>query len=156
MTIPHAYIYLIYTVILAVVMVVVVPREKIHELAVYSVIFGALANIILIVVATHLLDLGGHLNYEPFGVMGVSFFPPIAWTVYYIMFLYFLPEKRPWDYVFTFTATIYSVFFANVLNNLGIFYSNYDLFIVPLIIYGLWHFTVLWVYRNHFQHKSLY
>ncbi|MCW3489892.1 hypothetical protein [Dethiobacter alkaliphilus] len=156
MAVPLEYIYLIYTIILAMILVVVVPKEMIRQLAVYAIIFGALTNIILVIIATQLLDLGGHLNFMPFGVAGIPFFPPIAWTVYFIMFMYFLPEQKPWNYVFTLTASLYAVFFANVLVNIELFYSNYGRFIVPLLLYGSWHFTVMLVYQRFFLHKSVY
>lgn len=153
---PLHFIYPIYTAILAIIMFAVVPREDIKALSIYALMFGAIANIVLIIVAGNLLKWGGHINYGPFGMFGVSFFPPIAWTAFFIMYLYILPHQKPWYYLFTISSAIYSTFFANVLIKLGIFETNIGNLIIPFFIYLSWHSLVTWLYLSYFRKKSVY
>ncbi len=131
---PLYVIYPIYTMILGLIMLAIVPKEKIKALAFSAILFGAIGNIFVILISST-LNIAKHINYEPFGALGLSFFPPIAWTAFFILYLHFLPEKKPWIYIFVLSSALYSTFFANILINLGVFASYYGRFIVPFIIY---------------------
>ncbi|MGI6226263.1 MAG: hypothetical protein ACOYJ1_08430 [Peptococcales bacterium] len=110
----------------------------------------------LIILLAHLIGLGGHEQYEPFGFMKIAFFPPIAWAIWFILFLYFLPYKKPWIYIYIFSAASYSVLFSNVLQNLGLFQWNMGRVIVPYITYLSWFIIATWIYMNYFVKEDLY
>jgi hypothetical protein len=142
---PGWSIYTIYTGILAIILSVAVPRIKIKKLAIYGIIFGAVADIFWILLIG-VLGVARYINYGPFGFLGLPFFPPIAWTIYFIIYFYFLPRKNFWPYVFAFIAAIYSIVFSNVLNNLGIFKWTISNVWVPFFIYVIWHVGVTWIF----------
>lgn len=140
------FIYPIYTSILALIAVILVPRQEIKRLARYGIFFGAVAEFFFIEFIG-LIGMGEYLNFKYFGAFGVPFFPPIAWTVYFIMFFYLLPKRKPWIYLFPAIASCYSVFFSNILQALGIFKWNYGNPILPFIlVYAPWHFVMTWIY----------
>jgi hypothetical protein len=100
--------------------------------------FGGVFDVAIIALVSKLLGVGGHINHGPFGAFGLPFFPPFAWTIWFLMFFYFMPEKLVQIVFFVLTAAAASVMFSNVLVNLGIFTWNYGKVIVPFIIYGVW------------------
>ncbi|ATW24440.1 hypothetical protein [Candidatus Formimonas warabiya] len=145
MKIPLYFIYLFYTLALAFIMLVIVPRKRIYELALLGIFYGAIIDVFWILVIG-LIHAGGYLNYGPLGFLGIPFMPPIAWTVFFIMFLYFLPDRKPWNYLFAVVSAGYGVFFSNVLSNLGIFEWTFSKVILPFGLYLTWFFFVTWSY----------
>ncbi len=89
---PVFFIYPIYTLALVFLVFFIVPRKEIRILASYSIFLGGIIDICLIIIVTHLLGIGGYINYGPFGSFGMPFFPPISWVAYFTLFFYFLPR----------------------------------------------------------------
>lgn len=143
---PTYFIYPIYTFVLFIVTYLLVPRQEIRYLLRYGVIFGAVTDAVMIIVFTKIIGLGGYIAYGPFAFKGMPFFPLLAWTIYYVLYLYLLPKSKPWTYIFPITAAFYSVLFSNVLQNLGIFKWNWGTILIPSLIYLFWHFTVTWIF----------
>lgn len=106
---------------------------------------------LIILVVTHLLKIGGYINFGPFGILGIPFFPPIAWTIYFVLYFYTIPQTKPWVYIFPVISAMYSVLFSNVLANLGIFKWNYGQVIVPFLIYLTWNFLNTFAYIRLFE-----
>jgi len=151
---PTYYIYPIYTTALLIVTYALVPRQNIRYLLRYGILFGAVTDAVMIILFTKIIGLGGYINFGPFGLKGIPFFPLIAWSIYYVLYLHMLPKEKPWIYIFPIAAAFYSVLFSNVLQNLGIFIWNWGTVIVPLIIYLFWHITVTWIYIKVLNRKE--
>lgn len=139
------FVYPLYTSILAITLYLLIPQKLIRSLFIYGIIFGAVMDFFAIVLFTLFLGVGGYVNYGPFGFMGIPFFPLMAWSCYFILYLYFLPNK-PFVYIYPVIAASYSTLFSNILQNIGIFKWNNGRVILPFIIYIVWHVTVTWVY----------
>ncbi|WP_174520469.1 hypothetical protein [Desulfolucanica intricata] len=155
---PNYFIYPIYTIALALIAITIIPKKEIHRLAIYGIFSGAVMDIFAILIVRFIGN-GGYINYGPFGFLGIPFFPPIAWTIFFIMYLYILPKHKIFPYIFTVVAAGYSVFFSNILINLGIFKWNYSSIILPFILYASWFTTVTWVYfrltENMIEEKNV-
>jgi len=144
---PVYFIYLIYTGALALLMFILVPRKEIYRLALLGLFYGAIIDVFWILFIG-LIGAGGYLNYGPLGFQNIPFMPPVAWTIFFILFLYFAPKKRPWNYLFAVAAAIYSVFFSNVLANLGIFHWTFSKVLFPFGLYLTWTLFVTWSYEK--------
>lgn len=142
-------IYPLYTGAIALVMLAVVPREKIRRLVIFGVLYGGVGDLIMLVVL-FVFNIAGYKNFGPFG-FGFPFFPPLAWTFFFIIYLHFLPERYPWNYIFSVTAAGYSLLFSNVLQNLGIFEWRMGRILPPAIIYLVWMITVTYTYQRFFK-----
>lgn len=153
---PLYSIYIIYTGILALVARVFVPLNQIRKLAFWGLIFGAVVDFFMIIIFSHILGAGGHKNYGPFTFMGIPFFPLLAWTFYFITYLYLLPKLKPYNYAFSIVTAGYSTLFSNILQNLDIFKWNYGRLVLPFFIYLFWNLSVTWTYQKFFQGKELY
>ncbi len=151
---PVYFIYPIYTAVLMLIVLAVVPRRQIKKLALYGIIFGA-ATDVLVIVFLKLIGAGGYINIGPFGFMSIPFFPPIAWTAFFILLLHFLPEKNPWNYIYVLVAAGFSTMFSNVLGNLGIFKWNYGGLVVPYITYLSWFSFTTWYFLNDMRDEKV-
>lgn len=142
---PPYFIYIIYTSALASIAFVLVPRKKIRQLSIYGMLLGAFFDIVAIFVF-RFLGIGEYTNIGPLGLLYVPFFPPIAWTIYFIIYFYLLPKNKPWIYFYIIMAAGYSTMFSNVLQNLGILKWYYGSIIIPFFIYLIWYSLATWVY----------
>lgn len=156
MDFPLYLIYLIYTSILALILVLVVPKAEIRRLAFSGILFGAIADVLIIILISLIFNLGGYKEFYPFGFMGIPFFPPLAWSIWFIFFFYLLPHKKPWIYIYVVAAASYCVIFSNVLQNLGIFQWNMGRIIVPYLLYLSWITLATWTYMSYFKDEELY
>jgi len=144
---PKHFIYPIYTSILVLMTFLLVPRKEIRRLAIYAIVFGGLFDVLAVLLFTKILGMASYINFNYFGAFGIPLFPPISWVAYYIMFLYILPYNKPWKYIFPVVAGCFSLYFAYVLQALGIFRWNYGSPILHLfIIYLPWECSVAWIY----------
>lgn len=144
---PTCFIYPIYTTVLALALVVVVPRAEIRKQVTYAITFGG-AGSVLIVWLISPFNAFEWLNMGPFGYGRVAFFPPLAWTIYFVVYFYLLPRKKPWIYVFVFLAACYSTLFSNVLMNLGILQWNRGRIALPFLLYFIWFTAATWIYTR--------
>lgn len=145
---PLYLVYPLYTGILGLVMLAVVPRERIRELVPYALVFGAVLDFLIILVLGNYFNAFSYINYGPFGFLGIPFFPLLAWTFFFIIYLHLLPRRFPWNYIFTIAAAAYSVIFSNVLQNLGIFLWQTSRLLTPVVLYLAWMFFVTYTYQH--------
>ncbi|MCF8012166.1 MAG: hypothetical protein K9L17_13145 [Clostridiales bacterium] len=143
---PLYFINPIVAVILFLLVIAVVPRIEIRRLAFYGIIFGAIIDMFNILIFTKVLGIGSYINYGPFEFLDIPFFPLISWVAYFILFFYFLPKERPWDYIYVLSAASLSTMFSNILVNLGVFKWNYGELFVPYMIYLTWFALVTMAY----------
>ncbi len=151
---PKYFIFPIYTLVLFVSVLALVPRKDIHRLAFYGLFLGAIPDVILILLL-HVSGLAGYRNLGPFGFLNIPFFPPIAWTAFFILFLYFLPRVKPWNYLYVAAAAGYATMFSNILQNLNVFQWHYGNLLIPYIFFISWFAFFTWAYyRLHSYYKQ--
>ncbi len=147
-TYPLFLIYPLYTSVLVLLALVLVPKKDFRTLFHWGTLYGGILDVVIIFFITYLFGFGGYKNYGPFAFMGIPFFPPLAWTNYFILYLYLLPPTKPWNYLFTVTTAVYDVIFSNVLMNLGIFEWTFSRLVLPFGIYLFWNLLVTWTYQK--------
>ena len=109
---------------------------------------------LVLFVLTFWLGIAGYINYGPFGFLGMPFFPLLAWTFFFVIYLYLLPEKFPWNLIFSVTAAAFSLIFSNILQNLGIFVWGTDRIFTPAFVYLLWMLFVTYTYQRFFAESK--
>lgn len=133
----------LYTAIFALIVIAVIPKEEIKRLAVYGIFFGALLNILTLLIGS-LTGKYCFINFEPLGISFIPFFPPISWTLFFMLYFYFMP-KKPWLYIYAASGIFYSILFGNMITNLGIFKLSHRL-LLPLIAFTIWFSIATWGY----------
>lgn len=133
---PIKFIPFIYTFIFALILVLVVPKREIRRLSIYGIIFGAVFDVILVSIA-NILGAFRYINYEPFGLIGIHFFAPISWAIFFIIYFYFLPNKTHYIYIYEVSAIFYSMFFCQMITKLGVLKLTHGIVdsIIPFIIW---------------------
>jgi hypothetical protein len=134
----------IYTGIFAIILVAVVPRKEIHRLSIYGIIFGGIFDIVVVTIA-NITGSFRYINYEPYGLIGIHFAAPISWSIFFMLYFYFLPEKKPYIYLYTVIGIFYSIMFCQMIAKIGIIKLSHGLIdsIIPFIF---WYPIAIWAY----------
>ncbi|UWG95783.1 hypothetical protein LPY66_12755 [Dehalobacter sp. DCM] len=134
--IPIKFIPFIYAILFAIIMIAVVPRAEIRRLSIYGILFGAVADVIVVVFGV-LTGSFSYINYEELGLFGLHFFAPISWALFFIIYFYFLPKLRIYQYIYTFSAVFYSMMFCQMISKLGVLKLTHGIIdsIIPFVIW---------------------
>lgn len=127
--------------------VVAIPRPVYKKFLLYGFMFGALGDIILIIILDPGLKLIRYLNIGVFGVFGLfPFWTPIAWMFAFMLFFYFLPVRRVFLYPYVAGFAIFGYMVGMILEQMGLYqYIGYYKFISPLVLIT-WFALAAWVY----------
>lgn len=148
---PKEFIYPIYMSALALLTFILVPRKEIRRLAIYAIVFGGAVDVFALTFFSKILGMAEFLNFKPFGAFGLPFFVPISWVAYFTLFMYFMPQNKPWKYIYPVITSCLSLFFAYVLQALGIFRWNYSPILLLLLVYLPWQCGVAWFYLRSLE-----
>lgn len=141
---PIQFIPFIYVSIFLAILVLVVPKSEIRRLSIYGIIFGAVFDVILVTIA-NLIGAFRYINYEPYGLFGIHFFAPISWAIFFILYFYFLPNYRPYLYIYVVSAIFYGMLFCQMITKLAVLKLSHGLYdsTIPFII---WFPIATWGY----------
>lgn len=144
LSMPTNAIPFIYSGIFAIILINVVPRREIRRLFIYGLIFGGIFDIAVVGLG-NLLGEFKYIDYGPFGLLGIHFMAPIAWTIFFIIYFYLLPEKKLYLYIYVTAAIFYSFFFCQMIAKLGVLTLTHGMIdsIIPFLI---WYPTATWGY----------
>ncbi|EHQ90323.1 hypothetical protein [Desulfosporosinus youngiae] len=146
------YIPFFYTLIFSMILVSVVPKAEIRRLSIYGIIFGAIFDVILVTIA-NITGSFTYINYEPFGLMGIHFLAPISWAIFFILYFYFLPDKRYYIYLYIISGIFYSIMFCQMITKLGVLKLSHGI-IDSIIPFVFWFPLATWGYfrlRERFE-----
>lgn len=118
--------------------------------------YGALGDLGAILVTGYVFKAGGYVNFGPFNFLGIPFFPLLAWSIFYLVYLYLLPVKKRYAYLYSFFAAGFSLMFSHLLQNIGIMEWKYSQVLYPLGLYTVWHFFAAYTFNRYFRYVDLY
>lgn len=156
--IPIKFIPFIYGSIFSIILINIVPKNEIRRLFIYGLIFGGVFDIVIVEIA-NLIGEFKYINYEPFGMIGIHFMAPISWTIFFIIYFYFLPQKKLYIYIYVIMGIFYSILFCQTITKLGILKLGHGIFssIIPFLI---WYPIATWGYlkltKIDFKFKEWY
>lgn len=146
--------YFKFAAILVLASIVLIPRNLYKKYFLYGLVFGGLVDILLV----SLLHFIGVLNYKNMGVTSIlglfSFWTPIAWIFYFMIYFYFLPVRRSFliPYVILFVALNYSV--GLVMSQSGLYEIIGVYKYIQPFIYLLWSSISAWTFLKS-EHRVL-
>ncbi|MHB8075394.1 hypothetical protein [Desulfosporosinus fructosivorans] len=141
---PLYFIYPIFTTIFSVILLANVPRKEIQRLSIYGIIFGGILDS-LIHIFGYFTGLFAWINYGPFGFIGVHIFANVSWSIFFILYFYFLPPQKPLNYVFAGSGIFFSLMYYNMVVDLGILKSSSRVWL-PLLGFVVWFSIATWGY----------
>lgn len=142
---PQFFIYLILTACFGFILILTVPKEEIRRLAIYGIIFGAGMDFLMLFYGG-LTGFFGWINHGPLGYHGITLFTPLDWTIFFIMYFYFLPKQKLLVYVYAAAAIVFSILYANLIQDLGVFFSALGRFYIHLVDFIIWYSVATWGY----------
>lgn len=151
---PIFLIYPLFTMAFALILIANVPKKETQRLAIYGIIFGGIMDA-LVHLFGYITGLFSWINYGPFGFIGVHLFPNISWSIFFILFYYFLPQHKPLNYIFAGGGVFFSVLYYNMVVDLGILKSSSKIWL-PLLGFTFWFSTATWGFYklNSFIERS--
>ena len=141
---PKYFIYPIFTMIFSIVLLANVPRKEIRRLSIYGIIFGGILDS-LVHLFGYFTGLFSWINYGPFGFIGVHIFANVSWSIFFILYFYFLPLQKPLNYVFVGSGIFFSLMYYNMVVDLGILKSSSRVWL-PLLGFVVWFSIATWGY----------
>lgn len=139
---PKYFIYPIDAIIFALILIAIVPRKEIQRLSIYGIIFGGIMDVIVHFFG-YVTGFFSWINYGPFGFIGVHIFADVSWSIYFILYYYFLPQRKPLNYLFVGAGIFFSLLYFNLVIDLGILKSNSRI-ILPLFGFAVWFSIATW------------
>lgn len=142
------WIYLIFAGFIGVASIILIPKEKYKKFFIYGILFGALADTVIVAIFSKWLNIFNYKNMGPFNILGLySVWTPMAWTFMFAIYLYLLPVRKVFlvPYVLTFFGL--NVAAGMVLTAFGLFeytapYNKY----IDMVIFITWLTVAAWAY----------
>lgn len=150
---PKYFLYLLLLSIFIIIMVLAMPKKDIIRLSIYGIMFGGLMDILMLTFG-QITGLYEWINFGPLGYKYIPLPAPITWGVFFIIYFYFLPKQKPFNYIYVLASILFSSIYINMVTNLGIFKCRYSPFIVGLFAFTFWFSLVTWGYyrlTSYFQ-----
>lgn len=82
---------------------ILIPRKKYKEFFIYGLLIGGLGDIVVVVLFQNILHIIKFKNAGIFDIMGLNYLSPPSWLCTVMLFLYFLPHRRIFLYLYVFT-----------------------------------------------------
>lgn len=149
MQMATTYLYPVYLFLVFILTLIFIPQSRYKQYFIYGVLLGGLGDVLLVFIFQNLLHIMWFKNAGIFNVLGQNALSPLCWTFTVMLFLRFLPFRRPFLY-------LYCVAFAFASTGYGYLVHNADLFdyrpwlypyVSMLIFLGWWSFTA-WVFMK--------
>ena len=150
----NSYLYIIVTAITGSGFFLLIPKQQYKRYFLYGIVLGGGVDIILVLALTLLgqvrYDNMGH--FSAFGLLHA--FAPVSWTFTFAMFLYFLPKRTNFFWLYIFAFAMINLTVATIMQSYNTYgYSNP---FIMIIIFLLWGYGAAYVYRKDPQNKLLH
>jgi len=125
----------------------VIPKHEFKKYLLYGFVFGAIGDVILVLISGPVLNLSRYHNTGFFSVYGVfSFWTPISWMFAFMLFFYFLPVRIVFLIPYIIGFAIFGYMVGLVLSNLGLYeYVGIYKYFAPLTFIA-WFSVAAYVY----------
>lgn len=146
--------YLIFAVVTGLATFVIIPRNLYKKFFLYGLLFGGIGDSVL----ASIFHFMGLLNYKGMGVTSIfgifSFWTPIAWTFYFMIYFYFLPVRKFFlvPYIIIFVGLNYAV--GMVMAQSGLYELAEIYKYIQPVIYLIWCSISAWVFHKG-EHRIL-
>lgn len=143
-------IFVFSTLILALIMI---PRELFREYLMYGFLIGGLGDVFNVTLLQNILGIISFKNQGIFYVLGHHALSPLGWTLAVMLFLYFIPRRRVFLFLYVISWGLMALGFAYIVNNIGLF--DFQSWFYPLpawIIFTAWFAAAAWLFCKTSSH----
>jgi len=124
-------IYPIFVLIVLGFSLIMIPRDLFKEYFMYGFLIGGLGDVISVTVFQNMLGLIQFENQGIFNVLGHHALSPIGWTLAIMLFLFFLPQRKPFLIAYVVSWAFMAVGFGYIVHNVGLFYFKSWFYPIP-------------------------
>ena len=134
--------YPVYLVIVFGLSLIYIPKKLYKEYLIYGLILGGLGDILIVGLFQNLLHIMWFKNAGIFNVLGQNYLSPPSWTFTVMLFLYFLPSRPLFLYLYVLTFGLFSDGYGLLVHNAGLFDFKPWLypFVSACVFLGWWSF----------------
>lgn len=141
------YFYPVFLTITFVLSLIFIPKKDYKEYLTYGFLVGGLGDIIMVSLWQNLLHVIWFKNAGIFEVLGHNFLSPPSWTFTVMLFLRFLPRRRPFQYLYVLTFGGYSVGYGLMVKNAGLFdFRPWFYPVCSFILFLGWWVFAAWIF----------
>ena len=131
-----------YLLIAFIVVLIYVPKKDFKEYFIYGLILGGLGDVLVVGLFQNLLQIIWFKDAGIFNVLGQNLLSPPSWILTVIIYLHFLPQRRPFLYIYILTFALFSVGYGYLVHNVGLF--DFRPWFYPIFSY--FTFLVWWIF----------
>ncbi|WP_459929558.1 hypothetical protein [Desulfosporosinus burensis] len=139
--------YPVYLLIAFIVILIYVPKKDFKEYFIYGLILGGLGDVLVVGLFQNLLHIIWFTNAGVFDILGQNLLSPPSWIFTVIIYLRFLPQRRPFLYLYILTFALFSVGYGYLVHNVGLF--DFKSWFYPLFAYFTflcWWIFITWLF----------
>jgi hypothetical protein len=141
--------YIVFAALIFIMLVILVPRERIKKLFWFSLIWGPVVDVLLVWIF-EALKLYRYQYLKPFDFLGAPIWNALAWAPAIILFIHFLPQRKERYIipVYIGTFSMIGVFIGAYYTELGLVQEIHFHYLLRFPIWYLWFSGALWHYRR--------
>lgn len=139
-------VFLFATLILTLIMI---PKNEYREYLMYGFLVGGLGDVVNVTLLQNILGLIRFKNQGIFYVLGHHALSPLGWTLVIMLFLYFIPRRRIFLWLYIISWGLMALGFAYTVHNIGLF--DFQSWFYPLpafIIFTAWFAFTAWLFSR--------
>ncbi len=138
-----SYIYLIFALSVGLASYMVIPKEHLKKYFIYGLFFGGMLDTAVVILFGKVFSFFQYKNMGVFNVLNIySFWTPITWTFVLMIFLFFLPYKRIFLYLYILSFGVFGYFVGLVMQNFDVFeYIGLYKYFAPLTFISWYSFS---------------
>lgn len=126
-----------------------IPKNKYKEYFIYGFLIGGLGDVIAVGLFQNILGIMWFENQGIFYVLKMQALSPPSWIVTVMIFLYFLPSKKPFRYPYILMWACFSLGYGYLVHNAGLFdFVNWFYPIPAYFIFLSWWLFASWLFRK--------
>ncbi|MCR3923003.1 MAG: hypothetical protein NUK65_10900, partial [Firmicutes bacterium] len=134
--IPHDIYYFTFTFLMALFMIILIPREDIKRLFGISFVWGYFGSLVFVITLGRLMSLFSWQE-TAFTFLNSPFLLNLAWVPALMLYLYFLPKEKVLFWLYLLTFALVSAGLDSIFNQLGtlqyISWNPFARFIVAIV-----------------------
>ena len=139
--------YPVFLTIVFILSLIYIPQRVYKEYLIYGMLVGGLGDIVVVGLYDNLLHWMWFQNAGIFDVLGQNFLSPPSWTFTVMLFLYFLPRRRPFLYLYILTFTMYSFGYGILVHNANLFdFRPWFYYRMAPLNFGAWWSFTAWIF----------
>lgn len=147
MTLLRTLFYPVFLLMGFIVTIIFIPRKEYKTYFVYGFLIGGLGDFVLVGFLQNVLHIMHFQNQGVFNVLGQIALSPPSWTVVVMIFLFFLPRRRPFLYIYLIAWASYSVSYGYVVHNVGLFDFLPWFYPIPaFLLFLIWWVFAAWIF----------